>query len=76
VECGKRLSAQLYTQQDDVCSTCVRRSQRSLHRTAMEETVEKYELPTSKTDADVHIFLNQNGDEIMRILEEAVNRHG
>jgi hypothetical protein len=75
-ECGRRLSAQLYTQRDDVCNTCVRRSQRSLHRTAMEGTVEEYELPTSETDADIHIFLNQNEDERTRILEEAVNRHG
>jgi hypothetical protein len=52
-ECGRRLSAQLYTQRDDVCNTCVRRSQRSLHRTAMEGTVEEYEIPTSETDADI-----------------------
>jgi hypothetical protein len=76
VECGRRLSAQLYTQRDDMCNTCVRRSQRSLHRTAMEGTVEEHEIPTSETDADVHVFLNQHEDEITRILEEAVNRHG
>jgi hypothetical protein len=42
----------------------------------MEGTVEEYEIPTSETDADVHVFLNQSEDEITRILEEAVNRHG
>jgi hypothetical protein len=74
VGCRRRLSAQLYTQRDDVCNTCVRRRQRSLHRTAMEGTVEEHEIPKSEIDADVHVFLNQNQreSEIKRILEEAV----
>jgi hypothetical protein len=42
----------------------------------MEGTVEEYEIPKSETDADVHVFLSQNEDEITRILEETVNRHG
>jgi hypothetical protein len=42
----------------------------------MEKAVEKHEIPTSETDADVHVFLDQHEDEITRILEEAVNRHG
>jgi hypothetical protein len=42
----------------------------------MEGTVEEYEIPTSETDADVHVFLNQHEGEIERILEETVNRHG
>jgi hypothetical protein len=42
----------------------------------MEGTVEKYEIPTSENDADVHVFLNQNKDEITRILKDAVNHYG
>jgi hypothetical protein len=42
----------------------------------MEGTVEEHEIPTPETDADVHVLLNQNEDEITRILKEAVNRHG
>jgi hypothetical protein len=42
----------------------------------MEGTVEEYEIPRSENDADVHVFLNQREDEIMRISEEAVNHHG
>jgi hypothetical protein len=57
-----------------MCNTCVRRSQSSLHRTAMEGIMEEHEIPTSETDADV--FLNQHESEITRILEEAVNRNG
>jgi hypothetical protein len=40
------------------------------------EPWKEYEIPTSETDADVHVFLNQHEGEIERILEEAVNRHG
>ena len=57
-ECGRRLSTQLYTEQDDVCNACVRRNQRSLHRTAMEGTVEEHEIPTSETDVDITAFIN------------------
>jgi hypothetical protein len=32
--------------------------------------VEEHEIPTSETDADVHVFLNQQEAEIQRILEE------
>jgi hypothetical protein len=74
-ECERRLSAQLFTQRDDVCNTCVRRSQRSLHRTAMEGTVEEHEITTAG-DADVYVFLNQHEGEITRFLEETVNRNG
>jgi hypothetical protein len=42
----------------------------------MEGTVEEYEILTSENDADVHVFLNRDEDEITRILEEGVNRHG
>ena len=76
VECGRRLSDQLYTQRDDVCNTCVRRSQRLLHRTAMEGTVEEHEIPTSENDVDIHVFLNQSEGEITRIPEESINRQG
>ncbi len=41
----------------------------------MEGTVEEHELPTSETDADLNVFLDQHEDDIMRIMEEAVNRH-
>jgi hypothetical protein len=41
----------------------------------MEGTVEEHEIPTSETDADVHVFLNQHEGEITKILEEAVNRN-
>ena len=74
-KCGRRLSAQLYTQRDDVCNTCVRRNQRSTHRTAMEGVVEEYDIPTSETDVDLHVFIDQHEDDITRILDEAVNRH-
>ena len=47
-----------------------------MHCTAMDGTVEEHEVPTSETDADIHVFLEQHEDEITRILEEAVNRLG
>lgn len=75
-ECGRRLSEHLYTQRDDICNTCVRRRQRSIHRTAMNGVVEEREIPTSETDSDVNVFLQQHEDDITQILNEAVNRHG
>ena len=75
-ECKRRLSAQLYTERDDVCNTCVRRSQRAVHRTAMEGAVEEHEIPTSETDVDIHVFLNRHEEDIRRLLEDAIDRHG
>ncbi len=42
----------------------------------MEGTVEEHELPTSETDSDLNVFLDQREDDITRILEDAFNRHG
>ena len=75
-ECGRRLSAQLYTEQDEVCNTCARKKQRSLHQTAMEDTVEEHVTPTSETDVDIDAFINQHEDDITRTLEDVAERHG
>ena len=76
VECGRRLSALLYTQSNEVCNTCMRRRNRAVHRTALDGVVEEFEIPTSETDVDINVFLEQREDEITRVLEEAINRHG
>ena len=47
-----------------------------MHRTAMAGVVEEYEIPTSETDVDLHVFLNEHEDSISTILGEAINRHG
>ncbi len=75
-DCGRRLSARLFTQQGDVCNTCARKHQHSRHRTALGGVVEEREIPTSEDDGDLRVFLDQNEDDIVQFLEEAINRHG
>jgi hypothetical protein len=41
----------------------------------MDGVVEEHEIPTSETDADVHVFIDEHEDDIRRIVEEAVTRH-
>ena len=46
-----------------------------VHRTAMDGTVEEHDIATSGIDADINVFIDENEDNITRILEEAVTRH-
>ena len=47
-----------------------------IRRTAMDGTVEENDIPTSETDVDIHVFLEEHEDEIRSRLEDAINRHG
>jgi hypothetical protein len=75
-DCGRRLSARLFTERNDVCNTCVRRHQRFRLRTALGGVVEEREIPVSEDDGDLRVFIDQNEDNIVQFLEEAINRHG
>jgi hypothetical protein len=75
-DCGRRLSARLFAERNEVCNTCMRRHQRSRHRTALGGVVEEREIPVSEDDRDLRIFIDQNEDNIVQFLDEAINRHG
>jgi hypothetical protein len=38
--------------------------------------VEEREIPVSEDDGDLRVFIDQNEDNIVQFLEEAINRHG
>ncbi len=42
----------------------------------MDGTVEENSLPTSETDVDIHVYLEEHEEGIRSHLEDAVNRHG
>jgi hypothetical protein len=75
-DCSRRLSARLFAERNDVCNTCVRRHQRSRHRAALGSVVEEQEIPVSEDDGDFRVFIDQNEENILQFLKEAVNRHG
>jgi hypothetical protein len=75
-DCGRRLSARLFTQRNDVSNMYVKRHQRFRLRTALSGDVEERDIPISEDDGDLRVFLDQNEDNIEQFLEEAINRHG
>jgi hypothetical protein len=68
--CGRRLSARLFSQRNDVCNAWVRRHQRFRLRTALSGVVEKREISVSEDDGDLCVYLEQNEDNIVQFLEE------
>ena len=74
-QCGRHLQARLFTQRDSICDTCYRKSQHPTVRTALEGVVEEHVIRTSELDGDLHIYLNDHENEIVRILHQAVNQH-
>ena len=75
VLCHRRLQTRLFSLRDTICDTCVRKSQSHTVRTALDGVVEEHEIRTSEFDADLHVYLNEHEDEIVHILQRAVNRH-
>jgi hypothetical protein len=54
----------------------LRKSQQPTIHTAFGRVVEEHEIATSETDGDLHVFMDEHENQIVRMLEEAVNRHG
>jgi hypothetical protein len=59
----------------DVCDTCARKSQQPRVRTAVDRIVEEHEIPVADNVGDLHVFMDENEDVVLRTLEDAVNRH-
>ena len=38
--------------------------------------MEEHVIPTSETGVDLHVFIDQHEDDIVRIVGQAINRHG
>ena len=74
-QCGRRLPPRLFTQRDSVCDTCIRKSQHANVRTAIGGVVEEHEIATADTDGDLHVYLDEHENEIVQILQQAVNQH-
>jgi hypothetical protein len=62
-------------QRDAVCDACVRKSLQPRVRTAVCRIVEEHDIPIVENSGDLHIFLNENEAAVVRILQDAVNRH-
>ena len=74
-QCSRRLSQHLFTEQDSICDTCVRKNLHPSIRTAVDGVVEEHEIPTLESDIDLHGFMDVHENEILRILEQAINQH-
>ena len=44
-------------------------------RTALGDVVEEHNIEASEDDNDLHVFMQQNEREIVRILTQAITRH-
>jgi hypothetical protein len=75
VRCSRRLPLRLFTQRDDVCDTCARKSQQPRVRTAVDRIVEEHEIPVADNASDLHVFMDEHEDIVLRTVEDAVNRH-
>ena len=73
--CSRRLAPRLFTQRDAICDTCFRKSSHPTVRTAIGRIVEEHDIPVAENGGDLHVFMDENEDVILGILEEAVNRH-
>jgi hypothetical protein len=73
--CSRRLPPRLFTQRDDVCNICVRKSQQPRVRTAVDRIVEEHEIPVADNAGDLHVFLDEHEDAVLRTLVDAVDRH-
>jgi hypothetical protein len=61
-------------QRDNVCDTCARKSQQPRVRTAVDRIVEEHEIPVADNVGDLHVFLDEHEDVVLRTLVDAVNR--
>jgi hypothetical protein len=75
VRCSRRLPSRLFTQRDDVCDTCARKCQQPRVRTAVDRIVEEHEIPVADNAGDLHVFLDEHEEVVMRMLVDAVKRH-
>lgn len=75
MQCSRRLPQRRFTQRNDVCDTCLRKTQHPLVRTAVGRIVEEHDMPIAGNDGDLHVFMDEQEDTVMQLLEEAVNRH-
>ena len=73
--CHRRLQARLFTLRESICDTCFRKIQHPTVRTALEGVVEEHEIRTTEQDGDLHVFMNEHENEILHILQRAVNQH-
>jgi hypothetical protein len=73
--CSRRLPLRLFTQCDGVCDTCARKCQQPRVRTAVDRMVEEHEIPVADNVGDLHVFMDENEDVVLRTSEDAVNRH-
>jgi hypothetical protein len=73
--CSRHLPPSLFTQRNDVCDTCARKSQQPRVRTAVDRIVEEHEIPVADNDGDLHVFMDEHEDIVLRTLKDAVNRH-
>jgi hypothetical protein len=73
--CSRRLPPRLFTQRDDVCDICARKSQQPRVRTAVDRIVEEHEIPVVDNAGDLHVSMDEHEDIVLRSLEDAVNRH-
>ena len=44
-------------------------------RTELDGVVEEHEIQTSELDGDLHVYMNEHENEIVQILQQAVNQH-
>jgi hypothetical protein len=75
VRCSRRRPPRLFTQRDDVWDICVRKSQQPRVRTAVDRIVEEHEIPVADNAGDLHVFMDEHEDVVLRTVEDAVNRH-
>jgi hypothetical protein len=73
--CSRRLPSRLFTQRDDVCDTCDRKSQQPRVRTAVDRIVEEHKIPFPNNAGDLNFFMDKHDNVVLRTLVDALNRH-
>jgi hypothetical protein len=62
----RRIAPRLFTQRDAVCDTCLRKISLSQHQMDMGHVVDEQQVPTSETDSDLQVFMDQYEDWSMK----------